>query len=522
MPAGTQFVQARVTWPSGPNVSLQTAVYDSNGNFVSYGETGGGYGHLSFAQISLLGPGRATPGGAQGRAVGDRHLSTQRHGADRRPDRAPADRLPAQGHGDVGHAVETDRHDQTRSRRAHQGDGHRSQAAGTSFSGIAVSNGASTTTIPVAVRVPVTLTDGHGTFGGTITGSTVEYSGGEFYFYDVKVPAGTASISASLHWPDTGNLVDLYLIDPNGDLRDAKGGDLLWYPDYSSADPQLVPDAAFDHTAEQVIWDAPQAGTWQVMVWAAGFNGDSFSEPYSGSIVLDTPVVAPASWTATAPAGGTASADFTVTNAGTTALPAYAESQATSDGTALYDDVALDPVTGTLTGTLDGISPILTFTLPQNATLVTARATWTSSDPSTLVDLGLYDPSQTDKAESLATTNLGNAAVVVNPMAGLWTLILGYGNPALPPADANYTVNVDYVAPTAIPGFTASGTFDAPVEVAPGDSGTIHVSIDVPADAQPGDVITGTLHFSTVGDGTEAEGGDHLGSVPVTITVGAI
>ena len=57
--------------------------------------------------------------------------------------------------------------------------------------------------------------------------------------------------------------------------------------------------------------------------------------------------------------------------------------------------------------------------------------------------------------------------------------------------------------------------------VAPGDTGTIHVSIDVPADAQPGDVITGTLHFSTVADGTQTEGGDRLGSVPVTITVAA-
>ena len=153
--------------------------------------------------------------------------------------------------------------------------------------------------------------------------------------------------------------------------------------------------------------------------------------------------------------------------------------------------------------------------------LVTATATWTSADPSTLVDLGLYDPSQTDKAESLAATSQGNAVVVASPMAGLWTLILGYGNPALPPADADYTVNVDYVAPTAIPGFTPSATAETPLLISPGDSGTIHVSIAVPADAQPGDVITGTLHFSTVADGTQTEGGDHLGSVPVTITVGS-
>jgi hypothetical protein len=332
----------------------------------------------------------------------------------------------------------------------------------------------------------------------------------------VRVPAGTRSITASLTWPHTGNLVNLYLIDPNGALRDAKGGDLNWYSDYWSG---TVPDAALGHTAEQVIWDAPQPGMWQVLVWAAGFSGDSFAEPYSGAVTLDTPVVAPASWTVTTAPGGQASHDFTVTNAGATALSAYAESQATSGGTPLYDDVALDPLTGTLTPTADGISPILSFTLPQSVALVTARATWTG--PDTLVDMGLYDPSDTDKADSLASTSLGNVIVVTNPMAGLWTLILGYGNPALPPAAAAYTVTVDYRAPAAIPGLIASATADAPCVVAPGGSGTIHVTVDVPADAQPGDVITGALHFSTVGDGTEAEGGDHLGAVPMTITVGA-
>ena len=52
-----------------------------------------------------------------------------------------------------------------------------------------------------------------------------------------------------------------------------------------------------------------------------------------------------------------------------------------------------------------------------------------------------------------------------------------------------------------------------------GGSGTIHASIDVPADAQPGDVIEGMIDFYTVADGIAAAGGDHLGSVPVTITV---
>jgi hypothetical protein len=70
-----------------------------------------------------------------------------------------------------------------------------------------------------------------------------------------------------------------------------------------------------------------------------------------------------------------------------------------------------------------------------------------------------------------------------------------------------------------VSGLAASATAAAPLLVAAGQSGTIQVTVDVPADAQPGSTITGTLRFFTVGDGAVAEGGDHLGSVPVTITV---
>ena len=516
VPAGTDFVQVRVTWPSAAYVSLQTGVYDSNGNFVSYGETGGGYGHLSFAQVSLRGP------------AGQRPIV--RKGAPWRVVISPPSGLeptaPQIAHLQIAFLHKVRATSVTLSSRSVTIKPGRSahvrasftapRAAGTSFHDIVIGNGAATTTIPIAVRVPVKLTNGHGTFSGTIRGSTGQYSGGEFYFYDVRVPAGTRSIAASLTWPDTGNLVNLFLIDPNGALRDAKGGDLDWYADYWSG---TVPDAAFSHTAEQVIWDTPQPGTWQVLVWAAGFSGNSFAEPYRGAVTLNTPVVTPAVWTATAAPGEQASADFTVTNAGATALSAYAESQATIAGVPQYQDVALDPQTGTITPAPDGISPFVSFTLPQNVSLVTATATWTGSG--TLVDMGLYDPSATDKADSLAQASPGNVNQIslINPMAGLWTLILGYGNPAQPPAAAAYTVTVDYEAPAPIAGFAASAGADTPLVVAPADSGAIHVTIDVPPGAQAGDVITGVLHFSTASDGIEAEGGDHLGTVPVTITV---
>ena len=72
--------------------------------------------------------------------------------------------------------------------------------------------------------------------------------------------------------------------------------------------------------------------------------------PAPGLAKLVLPELAgPATRNASAAPGEQVSADFTVTNAGATALEAYAESQAASGGTALYDDVALPPATGTMT-----------------------------------------------------------------------------------------------------------------------------------------------------------------------------
>jgi hypothetical protein len=132
----------------------------------------------------------------------------------------------------------------------------------------------------------------------------------------------------------------------------------------------------------------------------------------------------------------------------------------------------------------------------------------------------MYDPTGTSKSTSLATTDMGNAAVVANPIAGTWTVDLGYGNPTLPAPTAAYALNVDYVGPQPIDGFTSSANSATPLTIAPdGGSGTIHASIHVPADAESGDVIEGRIDFYTVANGITVAGGDHLGWVPVTITV---
>ncbi len=228
-----------------------------------------------------------------------------------------------------------------------------------------------------------------------------------------------------------------------------------------------------------------------------------------------------APWTVTAAPGDMVTKTFTVTNAGPADIDAYAQSQMSWNGMLQTQDVVLGSATGTLKGDLDDYLTVLAFPVPQKVSLLTASAQW-SSDPGTLVDLSLYDPTHTSKATSLATTDMGNYDIVADPMAGSWTAAVGYGNPALPAPDADVTVTVDYVAPYPIDGFTSSADEGSPVAVASGGgTNTITASIDVPADAQPGDTIEGVIDFYTAIDGTTAAGGDHLGSVPVTITVAA-
>jgi hypothetical protein len=516
VPAGADFVQVSCTWPSGPNVSIRSAVYDSDGNFLTYAPTYGGYGHLSQCQIALKGPKDQRPVVTAGKPW---ELDIFP-----RASMMPTGAQPVNVKIEFFHKATWSKLKLSSSKvtlRKGRSTGitatvqvGRNANPGTYFGGIRVSNGSTTTTVPVSIRVPVTMIEGDfGIFNGQITGSTVEYFGGEFSFYDFTVPEGTTSVDAQVTWPDQGNLVNVYLVDPSGRVRDAKGGD-LWMSDYSNG---TAPAEALTHTAEQVVWNAPEAGKWQVLIWAPGFSGNGFSEPFHGVITLDTPHVAPAAWTASAAPGETVTQAFTVTNDGPTSLDAYAGSQVTLDGIARFEPVWSAELDGNLPTADGGGSWAGEFRLPQNVQQVTVFAWWTQFLDQ-MVDLGLYDPAGADVAQSLATTDEGNAVQVQNPMAGLWTVTLAYADPGPNPAPIDWAIQLMYVAPLAVDGFSAPDE-TTPVAVAAGATGTITASITVPADAVAGDTVTGTVDFYTTADQVSAAGGDHLGSVPVTITV---
>jgi len=525
VPKGTDFVQTTITWPSGPDVSIRSALYDSDGNFLTYAPTYGGYGHLSQCQVSLKGPKDQRPvvssdtpwtlaifPRASMVPITDQPVNIKIEFLHR----ARWSRLSLSStHVTIGKG-----RSRTVKATVKVPGGY---GAGTYFGGIRVGNGSTVTTVPVSLRVPVTLAgDGSGSFQGRLTGSVIEYFGGEFYFYDVKVPQGATSIHAQVTWPDEGNLFNVYLVDPSGRVRDAKGGDLS--SDDYAAEP-WVPDAALTHTAEQVLWSDPAPGRWQLIVWAPGFSGNGFTEPYHGEVTVDRGSVQPASWTAIAAPGDTVTQDFTVANDGPTDLAVYADSTATYNGEALFQPVWMPdylgnqpPFAGSLPDQGPAGSSVIQFGLPQHVEQVTAIVNWDS--PATLLDLGLYDPTGTDVAESIASTTEGNAVQVQDPMAGDWRLTIAYADPSQPATPVNWGLYVMFVAPVPLDSFSAPGV-DTPVTVAKGSSGTVTAQITVPADAAPGDTITGTVDFYTAADGQTAAGGDHLGSVPVAITVAA-
>jgi hypothetical protein len=519
VPAGADFVQTTVTWPSGPEVSIRSAVYDSDGNFLTYAPTYGGYGHLSRCQVSLKGPRDQRPVVKAGSPwtlaifprVGMEPTASQTVNV-----KVEFFRKAGWSRIKLEKTRVTLGRGESRTVRATvkvPGD----YGAGTYFGGIRVSNGSTVTTVPVSLRVPVTMIEGDfGIFEGRLTGSTVEYYGGEFYFYDFTVPDGAASLDAQVTWPNAGNLVNVYLVDPGGRVRDAKGGHLSQY-EYSG--PPWVPAAALTRTAEQMVWADPAPGRWQVIVWAPGFSGNGFAEPFRGVISLGGERVAPAAWTATAAPGATVTQDFTVTNDGVTSLAVYAGSTLTVDGIARFTPRWWEPATGSLPTEGVAGSAVLGFWLPQNVQQVTAYANWTAAQ-STLVDLGLYDPTGTDVAESMATTDQGNAVQVQQPVAGLWHAVLAYADPAVPAQPVDWQLSLMTVEALPVDGFTAPD-YTTPVTVASKGQGTVTAAITVPADATPGDTVTGAVDFYTVDDQVTTTGGDHLGSVPVTITVGA-
>jgi hypothetical protein len=106
---------------------------------------------------------------------------------------------------------------------------------------------------------------------------------GDWVYYTVGVPQGSEALTATLAWTDVNTDVDLYLIDPAGDvvaqsLTPYLGGGLFgpW-------------TTSTGKTAQVVSFPQPIAGTWMIGLHDT-FLGKVFAEPYLLMATLSSPV----------------------------------------------------------------------------------------------------------------------------------------------------------------------------------------------------------------------------------------
>ncbi len=144
--------------------------------------------------------------------------------------------------------------------------------AGTYMAYLKLMNGGTTSLIPVAITVPMTV-------GKTVKGSidvshdSSSTATGDWVFYKVPVPDGSAALTAVLAWADMNTDIDLYLIDPMGDPQAASLTPLnalgLFGPLTTSTGV----------SAQVVSVQDPVAGMWMIGLHDT-FLGKVFVEPY--------------------------------------------------------------------------------------------------------------------------------------------------------------------------------------------------------------------------------------------------
>ncbi len=506
IPQGTDFLEVSTTWSQGgPTVSFRNAVYDSEDAFVTYGPTYGGYGRMARCQVSLTGPDPPVVGSEPWQVwifprggmfpltdtlVKTRVVFYQEVQGGWVDTSMPSVALAPGGSSTFTLSLNS----------------NAPAEPGTYFTQARVSNGDQTATIPVVLTVPVMLTNDAGTFTGMFTGSTVSYTGGEYFYYHFTVPENTKNILATTGWPHDGNVVWLWLVSPDGRMMVVNGGgnDLSAWIDTGGL-------GVFDQTIknEQVIWSNPAAGEWMLGVFAGGFWGGDFQEMFSGKIVLNAGVFNPTSLFFTGKAGKTYSQTLTVSNVeGVAPIRVF--------GIAGSSDVMVEKSTfskGNIATSHNAAEDLYLVTVGPNTASLEVVLTWAAGESP--LSLNLFNPAFSGAGSSVSpeygTQTDGKATVTIDdPMPGLWYVYIDYyGTGNFNPV--SYDLAVTTIAPQECAWLTASASATTPLTIAPGTTADITVTVNIPSTAKTGS-LNGALYLDTTS-------GDRLGIVPVTVAV---
>jgi hypothetical protein len=221
VPAGTARLLTQAAWQGGAHQIVRVSLFAPDGTYVANSRPQGGSASPDYANIDVRQPAAGTwtavlyspLSGSQSfsgtvqlantyqRAVpvGTVTPATATLAPGARTDVTFSFRLPATASGDQSYAV-----------TVASSDGHQ-------------------TAIAAVVRTLIPTASGHGTFSGTVTGGNARaVTPGETFSYAFDVPRGRSSLSVSTSFAHNPNsVVDVVLIDPNNELSDVVSNETL-------------------------------------------------------------------------------------------------------------------------------------------------------------------------------------------------------------------------------------------------------------------------------------------------------
>jgi hypothetical protein len=386
------------------------------------------------------------------------------------------------------------------------------------FVGSSTASGTAVAEIPVSLRTLVPIGASGGSFTGTITGGNGRAGVGPYQTYQFDVPAGHGSMSLNLQTSDRGDILEGVLIDPNGMQMSVQ----------PNAD--VNGNQQFGMTLSHY---SPQAGRWRfTLVTNFTVSGNETSLPFTGRVSFSRAGGVEVTGLPNNPAtllsasGKPVTVTVNVTNTGSVTSAYFADSRLRTP--ALQE---LPPYACSGTNTLP--NQCGEFILPTEVGTIQFFATATAPiEMDAENDVGI-NVAGTGNPDIFAVPAGPNSvlATLSEPEVpwGAWltfpSLIGPYGPggaPTTPVVTAAFALMQPFDASmspsTGDPwlDLVLGGTTYSPVILAPGESGTITVTLTPDASAV-GSTVSGYLYVDTYNSNTGT--GDEVVRVPYSYTI---
>lgn len=348
--------------------------------------------------------------------------------------------------------------------------------------------------LPLAVVVPLNLAQGRGRFAGQFQhGYQGSWGNGDWLYHEVQVPQGVQSLIATLQWPDVGNALECYLLNPDGAAVLGR----------SNAD-ELMEGGTARALGAQFLLANPEPGTWRVALHSFAFCGRGLPEPYIGSVEAGPELVSPRTVQVRVKPGNTVPIALSVKNPARTSLQVQALAQSAQPV------LSWQTVTGELKTGVNGKGEaegqgyvsLAQVQVPPGARQVGATLTW--ADPEATVSVTLYDPVAANGRSEVAEAGAPHVSLLeVDPVPGTWTLVAGAVSPGVDQRTIPLTGAIFTVGPAPL------GSQEAElVTIPPGAEAVVPVRLSLPAGATE---VAGMIRVAT-------PEGDQLGLIPFHVT----